>query len=135
MLWRLNRCIPSLLLFMWYIRRARRIKIFVIKVYFLQYYFESHLIYRWRYYRQTIFNQFNIMVSYVDIIGLFHSVTILWEFYVMQPKCQVRWLCFHFKSMHNYGTWSIDFDSRLSVNSWIIKRAWLSFPKDYADLD
>ena len=26
--------------------------------------------YKWLYYRQTIFNQLNFMVSYVDIIGL-----------------------------------------------------------------
>ena len=32
----------------------------------LNHYFESHLIYKLRYYGQTIFNQMNIMVSYVD---------------------------------------------------------------------
>ena len=36
---------------------------------FLKYYFEIHLIYKVRYYIQLIFNQFNIMVSHVDIIG------------------------------------------------------------------
>ena len=75
------------------------IKICIIEVYLLKYYFESHLIYKWRYYRQTIFNQLNIMVPYVDIIGLCHSVAILWEIYVMRPKCHVRWLRFHFKRM------------------------------------
>ena len=35
------------------------------------------------------------MVSYVDIIGLCHSV----EFYVMRPRFHVRWLRLHFKRM------------------------------------
>ena len=39
--------------------------------------FESHLIYKLRYNRQTIFNQLNIMVPYVNIIGLRNSVAIL----------------------------------------------------------
>ena len=52
-------------------------KICLIEVYLLKYYFERHLIYRWRYYRQTISNQLNIMVPYIDIIGLCHSVAIL----------------------------------------------------------
>ena len=76
-----------------------QIKICIIEVYLLEYYFESHLIYKWRYYRQTIFSQSNIMVSYVDMIGLCHSVTILRETYVMRLKCHVRWLPFHFKRM------------------------------------
>jgi hypothetical protein len=38
----------------------------------------------------TIFNQLNIMVPYVDIIGRIYSVAILGEIYVMQPKCNVR---------------------------------------------
>ena len=50
-----------------------------VLIYPLKYNFESHLIYKLRYYRQTIFNQFNIMVAYVDIIGLCHSVVILWD--------------------------------------------------------
>jgi hypothetical protein len=33
-----------------------------------------------------------IMVSYVDMIGLCHSVAILWEIYVMRPKLDNR-LC------------------------------------------
>ena len=49
--------------------------------------------------RQTIFNQLNIMVSYVDIIVLCYTVAILRDIYVMWPKCQVKWLCFHFKRM------------------------------------
>ena len=64
-----------------------------------KYYFEPHLIYKWSYFRQTIFNQLNIMVSYVDISGLYHSVAILWEIYVMQRKCNLRRLRFHFKRM------------------------------------
>ena len=54
------------------------VKICIIEVYHLKYYFESQLIYKWHYYRQTIFNQLYIMVFYVDIIGLSHSVVILW---------------------------------------------------------
>ena len=74
-------------------------KICIIEVYLLKYYFESHLIYKWRYYRQTIFNQLNIMVPYLDIIGLCHSVAILWEIYAMRPKEHLLWLRFHFKRM------------------------------------
>ena len=69
----------------------------MIEVYLLKYYFESHHIYKWRHYRQTIFNQLNIMVPYVDIIGLCPSLAILWEIYVIRHKCNVRWLRFHFK--------------------------------------
>ena len=47
----------------------------IIKKYLLlKYYFEGLLIYNWRYYRQTIFNQLYILVFYVDIICLCHSV-------------------------------------------------------------
>ena len=67
----------------------------IIEVYLLMYYFESHLIYKW----QTIFNQLNIMVSYLVIFGLCHSVAILWEIYVMRRECHVKWLRFHFKRM------------------------------------
>ena len=74
-----------------------QVKICIIELYLLKYYFES--IYTCRYYTQTNFNQLNIMVSYVDIIGLWHSVAILWEIYVMWPTCHVRWLGFHFKRM------------------------------------
>ena len=86
-------------------------KICMIEVYLLKYHFESHLKYnyKWRYYRQTIFNQCHIMVSYVDIIGLCHSVTILWEIYVKRYNCHVRWHNFY------YGTWSIDFFLLLSI--------------------
>ena len=49
-------------------------KICIIEVYLLKYYFESPLIHKRRYYRQTIFNQFSIMVSYVDII-------MMWQHY------------------------------------------------------
>ena len=38
--------------------------------------FLSHLIYKWRYHRQTIFNQLDIMESYLDGTGLCHSVAI-----------------------------------------------------------
>ena len=47
-------------------------------------------------YRQTIFNQLNILVP---VIGLCHNVTILWEIYVMRHKCYVRLHNFHFKRM------------------------------------
>ena len=56
--------------------------------------------------RQTIFDQLNSMVSYVDIIGLCHSVTILCEIYVIWP-CEVAAL--PFQAHANYGTWSRDF--------------------------
>ena len=86
------------------------IKIFIIEVYLLKYYFESHLIiYKWRYYRQTIFSQLNIMVSYVDIIEIFHSVAILWYIYVMSwMSCDVAAL--QFQAHSNYRTRSIDFE-------------------------
>ena len=45
-----------------------RVKICLVEVYLLKYYFESHLTYKLRYYRQTMFNQLNIMVPYIDII-------------------------------------------------------------------
>ena len=56
---------------------------------------------------QTIFNQLNIMVPYVDIIGLCYSVTILWEIYVICDinGCEVAYLLFQANA--NYGTWSI----------------------------
>jgi hypothetical protein len=73
------------------------IKICIIEVYLLKYFFESHLIYKWRYYRQTIFNQLNIM----DKIGLCHSFAILWEIYVMR------------NANANYGSCSIDIDCYL----------------------
>jgi hypothetical protein len=74
-------------------------KICIIEVYILTYYFESHLIYKWCYYRKTIFNQLKIMVSYVDINGLCHNVPIIWEIYVMRPKCHMWWLRFNLKRM------------------------------------
>ena len=43
-------------------------KICIVEVYLLKCYFESHIIYKWCYYRQIIFNELNIMVSYVDIM-------------------------------------------------------------------
>ena len=87
-----------------------------IKIFIIEVYFESHLMYKWRYYRQIIFNQWNIIVSYVEIIGLCHSVAIFWEIYVMRPKCHVRWLRFHFNH-YNCGTWSIDFDFYRPIRS------------------
>ena len=50
-----------------------RAKICIIEVFLLKYYFQSHLIYKWHYYRQTILNQLKIMVSYVYIIVLLHT--------------------------------------------------------------
>ena len=89
------------------------IKQCIIEVYILKYYFESHLIYKWRYYTQTIFNQLNIKVTYVNIIGLSHSVAILWEILVMQHKCYLKELRFHFKRMIitgqvNFGLWTLE---------------------------
>ena len=51
-------------------RKGERVKIWIIKVYLLKCYFESNLIYKWRYYRQKIFDQLNIIVPYVDVICL-----------------------------------------------------------------
>ena len=65
-----------------------------------EYYFQSHLIYKWcYYYRQAIFNKLNIIVPYIGIICLCHSVAILWKIYLMQHKCHVRWHNLHFKWM------------------------------------
>ena len=68
----------------------------LIEVYTLKYYFESHLIYKWQYY---IFIKLEIMVFNVDKISFCCSFAILWEIYVMWPKCHVRGLHFHFKRM------------------------------------
>ena len=46
-----------------------------------------------------IFNQLNIIVPYVDIIGLCHSVAILREIYVMRRKCYMRCHNYHSKQM------------------------------------
>jgi hypothetical protein len=51
------------------------------------------------FYRQKNFNQLKIIVTYVDIIGLCHSVAIFWEVYVMRHKCHVWWHNFHLKGM------------------------------------
>ena len=88
-------------------------------IYLLKYYFKSQLIQKLHYYRQTIFNQLNIMVPYVDIIGLCHSVAILQEIYVMQHKYHVRWHNFHFKRNANYETWSIFNLFTLHSKPWI----------------
>ena len=74
-------------------------KTFIIEICLLKYYFKKHLICKWRYYIQTIFNQLNIIVPYVDIIGICHIVAILWEIHVMRHKYHVRWLHFHFERM------------------------------------
>ena len=54
-------------------------KICIIEVNLLKYYFKRHLIYKWLYYVKTIFNELNIMVSYVDMIGLCHTVLQFYE--------------------------------------------------------
>ena len=51
------------------------------------------------------------MVSYAYIIGLCHSVAILW----MIMSCEVAAL--PFQAHANYGTWSIDFDQ--NTETWI----------------
>ena len=51
------------------------IKICIIEVYLLKYYLKATTYINDAI--QTIFNQLNIMVPYVDIIGLCHSVAIL----------------------------------------------------------
>ena len=70
----------------------------IIEVYLLKNYFEYHFIYKWRYYKQTIFNQLND--NLIAIIGLCHSVAILWKIYVM-------WHNFHFKRMLINRIWFI----------------------------
>ena len=52
--------------------------------------------------------QLNILVSYVDIIGLCNSVAILWENYVMWPKLMSREVAaLPFQAHANYGTWTM----------------------------
>ena len=76
-------------------------KIYKIELYLLKCYFESHIIYKWRYYRKNIFNQLNIMVLYVNIIGLCHIVPILWKTYVMRHRYHVRLHNFHSKRIRD----------------------------------
>ena len=95
-------------------------KICIIEVHLLKYYFESHLIYKYCYCRQTSFN------INVDMIGLCHSVAILWEIYVMQHKCNERWLtALPFQANANYGTWSIDFGHSLFL--YLKPMVWFFF--------
>ena len=77
-------------------RYTFNIKICIIEVYLMKYYFDSHLIYKWRYYRQMIFNQLNIMVFSLDKI-----IATVSQFYEksMWSGC----------ASINYGNWSIDF--------------------------
>ena len=58
---------------------------------------------------QSIFNQLNIMVPNVDMIGLCQSVTMLLEIQVMRHKC-------HFQAHSHCGTWLIDFDLYMYIN-------------------
>ena len=58
---------------------------------------------------KTIFNQLYVMIPYVDIIGLCHSIAILWEIYdATYMSCEVTSV--PFQAQVNYGTWLIDFD-------------------------
>ena len=91
----------------WISVRRLNVEICIKEVCLLKYYFESNLIFKWRYYRQQIFKQLNIMVPYVNIIGLCHSVPILWEIYIMRRKCHVMWLRFHFKHMLINELWLV----------------------------
>ena len=80
--------------------------------YLLKYHFESKLIYKWRYYRQTILN---VMVSDVDIIGLCYSVTL----YDKSMWCEVPTL--PFQANANYGTvglYHFKLLSILSISFW-----------------
>ena len=64
-------------------------KIYIfIEVYLINYYFESHLIYKLRYYRQTIFNQLNITIPFVDIIGLVYAI--VYQFYKKSMWCSIN---------------------------------------------
>ena len=116
--------------FMSYCLKSRS-KICIIEVYLLKYHFESHLIYTWHYYRQTTFSQLKIMVPYVDISGVCHSIVILWEIYVMRRKCHVMWLRFHFKHMlitglgqltltfsHSFGSPTNHIYTKIITNEW-----------------
>ena len=67
--------------------------------------FESHLIYRRRYHRQRIFNQSNIMETYVDTNWLCHSIRVLCDSTYMSFEVAVLL----FQAHANYETWSIDF--------------------------
>ena len=78
---------------------------------FLKYHLKSHLIHNWHYYRQTIFNQLDIMVSYVDIIGL----------------CHVMWQRFHFKRMLITGLFSMAIVPYKSINVFAIILSFFYF--------
>ena len=57
-------------------------KICIVEIYLLKCYFESHIIYKWRYYidKQSS-NQLNIMVYYVDIM-VYAIVSQFYEKYI-----------------------------------------------------
>ena len=58
-------------------------KICIIEVYVLKYHFISHLIYKWSYYRQTIFNQLNLM-------GILLVYAIVSQFYEKSMWCSLN---------------------------------------------
>ena len=60
---------------------------------------------KWRYYRQKNFNQLDIKVSYVDIIGLCHNVAIFENLCAALP----------FQAHANYGTLSVDFGKGIDM--------------------
>ena len=92
-------------------------KICITEVYLLKYYFESHLLAASYLndaitYRQAIFNQSNILVPYVDIIGRSVPYIVsrnLLGIYVMRHKCVRGGITYISSERTNCGTWSIDF--------------------------
>ena len=82
----------------------------IIEVCLLKYYFESHLIYNDAIIQKTIFTQLNIIVPYLDIIGLCYMccnfMTNLYD--AAKMSCDV--IALPYQGHANYGTWSIDFD-------------------------
>ena len=74
-------------------------------------------VYKWRYYRQTILNQLNIMVPYVHIIGLCHVES---QFYEKSMWCSINIMWGDINSFQvnaNYGTFlTLYVQYRVAVN-------------------
>ena len=125
-------------------------KIYIIEVYLLNHYFESHVIYKWCYYNQTISNRLNIMVSYVDIMGLCQSVAILLEIYRIWPlnviwggityissECKLRDFLNRFSFLPSFIWWR---EKKTITMSYIrlhflINQSWIMFITLYTLLD
>ena len=73
------------------------------------------------------------MIPYGDIIGLCHSVAILWEIYVVRHKCHVRWHYSHFKRMLITGQSAYILSNVLvhyiNLNNYMLTNTWsISIP-------